>query len=302
MTLTAPPPVADPVRRDIDDAVIKEAKRRARRRRWSNGAVAVVLASVAALVAWGPAPPAQNPPPAAGAEPPAGPFPPGGASPDAQLVAGFGAWHLGWVLAYSDASVIMYEDANAHPLATLPRSMPMSDARFVVRRLTDDGLADVRSGAVPLSAFLTDPESVRGLWADPEFRPYDNPLGYVACHVVEGAAPFHASTGVLAQLPVAAQAVLRGTEQTYEVIDGEGAAALQDCFALTNDQAHTLALMSTDQGRAAALDHPSVSCHPAPPLCLSGPDAITLQDVHGADVTLLFHTALPDHVMVARGG
>ena len=33
MTLTAPPPVQDPVRRDIDDAVIKEAKRRARRRR-----------------------------------------------------------------------------------------------------------------------------------------------------------------------------------------------------------------------------------------------------------------------------
>ena len=55
MSLTAPPSVdlGDPARPDIDDAVIKEAKRRARRRRWSyGGVVAVVLATVAAFVTW----------------------------------------------------------------------------------------------------------------------------------------------------------------------------------------------------------------------------------------------------------
>jgi len=63
MILTAPPPVADPVRRDIDDAVIKDARRRARRRRLSyGGVVAVVLATIAALMAWDAGPPVQGPP------------------------------------------------------------------------------------------------------------------------------------------------------------------------------------------------------------------------------------------------
>ena len=67
MTLTAPPPVKDPVRRDVEDAVItdaviKEAKRRARRRRWRYGGVAAVALSIlAALVAWD-ASPTQGPP------------------------------------------------------------------------------------------------------------------------------------------------------------------------------------------------------------------------------------------------
>ena len=53
MNLTAAPPVADPVPCDVDDAVIKEAKRRARRRRWGyGGVVAVVLATAAAFVTW----------------------------------------------------------------------------------------------------------------------------------------------------------------------------------------------------------------------------------------------------------
>jgi len=55
MNLTAPPPVQDPVPCDVDDAVIKEAKRRARRRRFSYAAVAAAaLATVAALLAWSP--------------------------------------------------------------------------------------------------------------------------------------------------------------------------------------------------------------------------------------------------------
>ena len=54
MSLTAPPPVQDPAPCDVDDAVIKEAKRRARRRRWSYSGLVVALATVVAFVAWGP--------------------------------------------------------------------------------------------------------------------------------------------------------------------------------------------------------------------------------------------------------
>ena len=66
MSLTAPPPVQDPVPGEVDDAVIKEAKRRARRRRWSYSGVVVALAAVAAFAAWGPTPPVQSPPTAGG--------------------------------------------------------------------------------------------------------------------------------------------------------------------------------------------------------------------------------------------
>ena len=54
------------MRRDVEDAVItdaviKEAKRRARRRRWRYGGVAAVALSILALVAWD-TPPTQGPP------------------------------------------------------------------------------------------------------------------------------------------------------------------------------------------------------------------------------------------------
>ena len=83
MSLTAPPQVQDPVPCEVDDAVIKEAKRRARRRRWSYGAVvAAALATVAAFLAWYP-PPTDGHPPAADAGATAGAFGAGGAGRDA---------------------------------------------------------------------------------------------------------------------------------------------------------------------------------------------------------------------------
>ena len=83
MNLTAPPPVQDPVPCDVDDAVIKDAKRRARRRRFSYGAVAAAaLATVAVLLAWYP-PPTQGPPPAGDAGGGPGALGAGGAGRDA---------------------------------------------------------------------------------------------------------------------------------------------------------------------------------------------------------------------------
>jgi hypothetical protein len=314
MTLTTPPPVQDPRLCDVDDAVIKEAKRRARRRRWSYGGVlAVLLSAVAAFVAWYP----TSPPPSAAAPAPApaeGSLPAGGPSPEAQLVAHFGAAHWGWALAYSDGYVITYAGVMARPAATHPLSGPMGDARFVMRRLTVDGLADVRSGAVPPSAFLTDSTPEKGRWADPEFRPYDTPLGYVACLRDN---PYPPSTGPMEQLPAAAQVLLRGTEQSYRFLDyqpfvqqdgtlppvnKDAAPGTRHCYALTNDQAHALALMSTNPSVALAQDDPRAGCPPSHPGCSTSVGVVTLQDVHGADVTLLVHTALPDRVLVARGG
>ena len=83
MSLTASPPVQDPAPCDVDDAVIKEAKRRARRRRWSYSGLVVALATVVAFVAWGPTPPVQSPPTAGGGGGGAGALAAGGAGQDA---------------------------------------------------------------------------------------------------------------------------------------------------------------------------------------------------------------------------
>jgi hypothetical protein len=55
MTLSAPPLVEDPVQLDVDDLVIKEARRRARHRRWRFVGVGVALAALLGVaVACGP--------------------------------------------------------------------------------------------------------------------------------------------------------------------------------------------------------------------------------------------------------
>jgi hypothetical protein len=73
VTLTAPPPldVTDPVPPDADDAVIRQARRRARRRRLGYAAVLAVAALVGAAMVLGP-PPTEGPPdsPPAGADGP----------------------------------------------------------------------------------------------------------------------------------------------------------------------------------------------------------------------------------------
>jgi hypothetical protein len=263
--------------------------------------LAVVLAMLAALMAWDRPPPPQVPSPLAAAgdgSPPAG-----GPDPDATLVERFGAVHVGWVLVYSDAYVLMTVGPDAAPTARLPRSIPMGNSRFVVRRLSDYGLAEVRSGAVPLSAFLTNPAWVRGLWAEPEFRPYGAPLGYIACG--------DQGHAVLAQLPAAAQELLRGTEHRYDflhyTVGPRGitppADRVQpiDCFALSNDQAHALALMSTDPTRALQLDDPRAGCG-AEPGCRSTDGGFSFEDLNGTEIGLTVNTALPDNVRVIRAG
>src|SRR5690349_4650264 len=55
MTLSAPRKVEDPAQLDVDDLVIKEARRRARHRRWRFGGVGVALAALLGVaVACGP--------------------------------------------------------------------------------------------------------------------------------------------------------------------------------------------------------------------------------------------------------
>jgi hypothetical protein len=287
------------MRCDVDDAVVKEAKRRARRRRWSYCAVAATaLATVAAFALWGQPPPLNPHPygdaPASGAAVGAGggatdsslPVA-GGPDRDAKLVEAYGPYAVtggpahGWVLVYSDAYVIR-SWSGLDPWA---------------RRLTEDGLERVRSGAIEPSAFLTDTVSVRGLWAEPKFRPYGTPMGYVACHDQDS--PNHISTAVLAQLPADAQALLRGTEQSYDLLGhgfwrpGASAVATNrvervDCFALTDIQAHALALTSSDP-RRSFLVHGAIG-------------AITLEDVQGAGVTLVVRPAFPDKVLVDQKG
>lgn len=125
----------------------------------------------------------------------------------------------------------------------------LGDARFLLRRLADVGLADVRSGAVPPSAFPTDPASVQGLWAD-GVQAVRRPIG-LRRRIPQ--ASYHASKPVLAQLLPA----LNKRTTCSKTRSGSHVTTTRPtphtkvppaprCFALTNDRAHALALMSTN--------------------------------------------------------
>src|SRR5688572_6862301 len=144
MSLTAPPPPPDVLadRRSIDDLVIQEAKRRARRRRLTY-ALAVAVAAVvgvAAVVAPGGGSPAPHRPPV---EPPASlPAEAGGGTVErAQLVASWGVIQAGWVLVYSDGTVILMQGFHSHVVAELGALPPLGVTySFLQRRLTARGL------------------------------------------------------------------------------------------------------------------------------------------------------------------
>jgi hypothetical protein len=203
----------DPVERDDPEALIEEARQRARRRRRLYGAAAAGLAllGVSLFVIFGRPDPSQS----ASPEPPAQPIV-ADSEDAATLVAHFGEFHVGWVAVYADGRVIIGERT------TELRAVNSLDS--VERRLTADGLERVRSGEIEPRAFLE--ESVikgsisnlpAGTWADPEFKDYE-PTRYGMFWFGEkgpGNGPFDA-TKALSRLPAPVQALLRGKERTYK--------------------------------------------------------------------------------------
>ena len=192
MALFAPSGVHDTPPLAGEDAVIKEARRRARRRRVHQGiAVAAVGAAVVAALAI-----RASPPPRGGGSPAphrtaasASPTSPH-RSPSGAARGELGAVHVGWVLVYDDGRVL-----------SSPDGYPVLE-----RRLTPSGVAAVRAGSVTLYSLLSRSQVMTpaSIWVDSEGREY-RPAAYAACL---WANRNHA--GEVRAMPAAARKVLSG--------------------------------------------------------------------------------------------
>lgn len=201
MTLTAAPGHAGP--RDIgcnqvEDAVIEQARRRARRRRAAiAGVIGLLLATALALFALRDAPPTGRASSDAGEGAAA-------VGPDAratQLVDSFYILHVGWVAAYADGRIIWHLDSA--PYGKLDN--------LAERRLNEVGMAHIRAHTIDWTGFLTDPAKALPptAWAEPTARPYV-PSAYAVC--LEWDSADFTSSRVLAvrQVPTPARDVLEG--------------------------------------------------------------------------------------------
>jgi hypothetical protein len=233
----------DPVQRDDPEALIEEARQRARRRRRLYGAAAALLAllGIVLFASFGRPEPSQS----AAAEPAAVPVP--ADDDEATVVAQFAKFGYGWVFVYDDGRVLFhqYDSGPKSPLNTPHTFVPLE------RRLTADGLDLVRSGALPANAFLralshrnhgnagtwtTGTSLPAGLWADPEFEPYV-PSRYAVCN-----GPGESLTGLLQGLPASARALLRGKERTRapgSLYPGDELSSLA-CFVVSAEEAGVL--------------------------------------------------------------
>jgi hypothetical protein len=248
-----PPLPGDPVQRDDPEALIEEARQRARRRRRLYGAAAALLAllGVVLFASFGRPEPSQS----AAGDPAA--LPVASDADEATVVAHFAKFPFGWVFVYDDGRVLWhdYGESPPGPVGGNHNYVPLE------RRLTADGLDLVRSGALPARDFIralspdpnhpnwyrfhpnwdadhpnwTDVSLPAGLWADPEFKPYV-PSRYAACPGAPGATP-----RTLEGLPAPTQALLRGTERTYRTIDVYGPTPDSlECFVVSAAEASVL--------------------------------------------------------------
>jgi hypothetical protein len=231
----------------VVEAVIEEARQRARRRRGTYGAV-VALVTLLGVVLFAVVE-RTTPSHRASSVLPA---PPGLPVQQASLVAHFSAMHVGWVLVYDDGRVIWYDDCGSTSACVSPAT-PLQWHPHE-RRLTPAGVQLVRSGAVQPSAFLRDvgwdapsrrpepkalwlPESA---WAEQESRPYV-PSRYAVCYWEKNR--LADATSVVSRLPARAAALLRGKERTYHDFDlfhepPQGTAI--ECSEVTSEEARAL--------------------------------------------------------------
>lgn len=211
---TPPPPRRrDPVEQVDPEALIEEARQRTRRRRriYAAAAAALALLGASLFVVFSRPEPSQS---AASEQPP---LPvPADLDDSATLVAHFRKFQVGWVAVYSDGRVIRSSDSGSS-----------NDA--IERRLTADGLDQVRSGGIKPRALFMDFYRSNGLapsytaarnarpagtWADANFKPYV-PSGYAIFYHGNEESD---ATEVLGRLPASVQALLRGNERTYHRI------------------------------------------------------------------------------------
>jgi hypothetical protein len=228
VTVTAPPrppATGDPVDWGDPEALIAEAKQRARRRRrrYAAAVALLVLAATSLMVVFGRPEPSQSSLP----EPPVLPVP---ADPDdaASIVAKYGNVDWGWVVVYGDGRVIKMFSARP--------PLDYTEQLFE-RRLTAKGLDLVRSGAIQPMALLPLQDRMwhcgpvhripggtsncveitrapAEVWADAEAKPYV-PSRYAACLGTSGhldEIPQGQATEIVGRLPAAARQLLGDKE------------------------------------------------------------------------------------------
>jgi hypothetical protein len=170
-----PRPADEPAGDDPGEALIKEAKQRARRRRLLYGGIAIIVAIIAgtAVSSW-----STNAAPPTGATPPvpAPPAVPLGAplvvGPDAAstLLTSWGQFHVGYVFVYADGRVIWEPDAPVYADA---------DGRVTAIPIGSAGVGEWPTNAQFL---LTEAGLEPGGWTpEGEFDPRDAKCGVFVC-------------------------------------------------------------------------------------------------------------------------
>jgi hypothetical protein len=250
MSVAAPPEppllrARDSVKDDTNEALIKEAKQRARRRRWSYGG-AVVVVAVAAVAAFTIPGSPSSPRHAARPVRPAPSIAPLVKGPDAgsTLLASWGKLGVGYAFVYADGRVVWNPDAGVFldadrrvtgtgngccvpgdATALHGASEPRSEFVAVERFLTAHGVELVLAGKLHPKRFLVTREVDRegrisiqygtierkGLWAEPTARVYEPTKYAIQFPWLKGDAD-----RVVDQLPAPAQAILRGKQRTYD--------------------------------------------------------------------------------------
>lgn len=195
--------------------------------------------------------------------------------------------HMGYIYIYEDGQVVLYEDGSG---------------RLLERRLTQQGVDLVRSGAVDSRPWLTGlPERA---WVDPEYRPYA-PSRYAICYRGAGE-PIDASRAI-SGLPASAQVLLRGKERTYDKTDaGLGGWPPVACSEVTVEQAFVLVDLLADAGFETGSNGPEPNFLAAGSdgglMWPASPATATEAEVQDASVSLTFQPILPHGTWVVWGG
>ena len=270
MAPVAPPALHDTPPRAVEDAVIEEARRRARRRRIRQGIVVAVVAAVAAAVvaALGSR---QSQPPQGGGDSPAAAQDSGvgltDVSDPSQLLASYGAVHVGWVLVYVDGRVLWYPDHD-----------PVFE-----RRLTPRGVALIRAGSLDPGDLkgTFDLTAPAGVWVEPEWHEY-RASAYAVCLWAGVNQP-----GEVRALPAAAREVLSDAPpaRAGHVVAESYEASAWNCLRL--DRADLAALERT----AARVNRWG-----------SGDEIVFPRSRHGSTLTAFVSPIMPHGEWIAWGG
>lgn len=279
----------------VEDGVIFEAQRRARRRR-----TAILIAASALAIAAGTFAMFAGSSMVSNQGSELGGEASGFSAPvdEAEIVAEWSKLHVGWVYVYDDGRVVWYPDSHA---SLREGTEPLQG--ILVQRLTPNGLELVRAGVIEPSTLLGGRQELPiDVWSDLTPDEY-LPSKYALCLTDEtGRVGAIGDVGAIRdRLPLDLQTLLRGTERTFTHYDngaraGAGAGAYYgtgpgpgvDCFVLSPEQAGAVWARGDPRDQAMML--------------LDDTSYATLTASDGAEFEVVFGPVLPDGGWVQSGG